>query len=86
MKLIFCTGISLVSISDSINPPSKAICYGKRKSDTKGVADLTLWSVMANSKHGNIPGNLLVSNLRVFDRHFKYVNIYLKVVEIFIFF
>ena len=49
-------GISFVSVSDSPNPPFNTVCHGKQNSDLDGDGNLNLWSVMANTPHGKIPG------------------------------
>jgi hypothetical protein len=59
LYLSFIVGISLVSVADSPDPPPKAICYGKQNDSTgiDGDGDERLWSIMADSPHGKIPGN-----------------------------
>lgn len=49
-------GISFVSVSESPSPPPNTICHGKQHSDLDGDGNLNLWSVMANTPHGKIPG------------------------------
>ena len=49
-------GISFVSVSDSPKAPENSVCHGKQNSDLDGDGNLNLWSVMANTPHGKIPG------------------------------
>ena len=45
-----------MSVSDSPTPPVNTVCHGKQNSDLDGDGNLNLWSVMANTPHGKIPG------------------------------
>ena len=45
-------------VSESPNPPENTVCHGKQNSDTDGDGSLNLWSVIANTPHGKIPGEV----------------------------
>lgn len=47
-----------MSFLDSPSPPTKAICFGKAKWVLKNDEIVELWSVIANTPHGTIPGIL----------------------------
>ena len=49
-------GISLVSVTESPNPPPNAICHGKEEYDIDCDGDLRLWSIIAHTPYGKIPG------------------------------
>ena len=48
-----------MSVSDSPSPPVNTVCHGKQNSDLDGDGNLNLWSVMANTPHGKIPGVII---------------------------
>ena len=63
-------------VSESPDPPKNTVCHGKQKSDTDGDGSLNLWSVIANTPHGKIPGEVscIFIGFLTFVMLFKIVN------------
>ena len=49
-------GVDIAHFAKYPNPPKNAICLGKERIDIDLDDSLMLWSVVAHTPYGNIPG------------------------------